>query len=182
MKQRSKRKIRSTVRAVLELLDKSADAMLVLSKGESLRRIKDLSNYYSSSMEESVGRLRRRGLVEIRETGEGTEVKITDRGRTEMLKYKLGDLNLKPQGRWDKKWRLVLFDIPEDERKKRNDLRSWLTRLGLRQMQKSVWVYPHPLDKEVRFLREVLGVPHVVKLITAESVENDEELREMFDL
>ncbi|TSC86664.1 MAG: phenylacetic acid degradation operon negative regulatory protein [Microgenomates group bacterium Gr01-1014_16] len=182
MKERTKRKIRATVRTVLELLDRTAGAMLVLSKGESLRRLKNLSYYHWSSMEESVGRLRRRGLVEVRETGEGTEVKVTDKGKTEILKYRLGDLKLKSQGKWDRKWRLVLFDVSEKERNKRNDLRIWLMRLGLKQLQKSVWVYPFPLEREVKFLREVLRVPHAVKLITAESVENDEELREMFDL
>lgn len=179
------------MRTILEILDRSTNAVMVFSKRESLRRIRGLSqmnfgyeseDYYSGSVGNSVGRLRRKGLVEVLETEGGIEVKITDKGRTEVLKYRLGDLKLKPQGKWDKKWRLVLFDVPEDVRKKRNDLRVWLTRLGLRQLQKSVWVYPYPLDKEIRFLREVLGVPHAVKLITAEPIENDGELREIFDL
>ncbi|MBI2008134.1 CRISPR-associated endonuclease Cas2 [Candidatus Amesbacteria bacterium] len=181
MKQRTKRKIRATVGTVLEVLDRSAGAFLVLGKGESIRRIKGLA-YFRSSVDDSMGRLVRRGLVEVKETGEGTEVKMTDKGRTEVLKYRLRELKLKPQERWDKKWRLVLFDVRENERRRRNDLRRWLTRLGLKQLQKSVWIYPYPLEKEMKFLREVLGVPHSVKLMTAELVENDEELREVFDL
>lgn len=181
MKQRTKRNIRATVGTILEILDRSAGAFLVLGKGESIRRIKELA-YIGSSVDDSVGRMERRGWVEVDETGEGTEVRITDRGKTEVLKYKLGELKLKSQEKWDKKWRLVLFDVPEALSRKRNDLRIWLKRLGLKQLQKSVWVFPYPLDREIRFLREVLGVPHGVKLLTAEMVENDEELREMFDL
>ena len=49
-------------------------------------------------------------------------------------------------------------------------------------MQKSVWVYPYPLEKEIKFLREILDVPHGVKLVTAEKIENDEDLRNWFDL
>ena len=61
-------------------------------------------------------------------------------------------------------------------------LRKWLLRLGLKRMQRSVFVYPFPLEREIKFFREIFGVPHGVKLVTAETIENDEDLREIFDL
>ncbi|OGC93203.1 CRISPR-associated endonuclease Cas2 [Candidatus Amesbacteria bacterium RIFCSPHIGHO2_02_FULL_47_9] len=191
MRQKTKRKLKATVRAVLAVLDKSFD-WVVFSKSESRRRLKKMSEvsaadeywkvYYASSIEDGIGRLLRRGMVEVRETQGGTEVRISDKGKTEVLKYRLAELELKAPVSWDKKWRIVMFDVAEVERRRRDELRKWLLKLGLKQIQKSVWVSPYPLDKEVRFLREVLGVPHSVKLITAERIENDEELRELFDL
>lgn len=184
--------MRATAKVLLTMLDKSADSMLVLSKSESVRRIKNLSRvsfsdewwkaYYESTVKDRLGKLERRGWVEIKETEEETEVRIKEGGRTELLKYKLSEMKLKVPEKWDKKWRLVMFDVLELERGKRDLLRKWLVRLGLKQIQKSVWIYPYPLEKEIKFLREVLKVPHGVKLITAEIIENDLELREMFDL
>ncbi len=75
-----------------------------------------------------------------------------------------------------------MFDVAEVERGRRDVLRKWLAKLGLKRLQMSVWIYPYPLESEIKFLREILGVPHGVKVILAEEVENDAELREMFDL
>src|SRR3989344_6384462 len=192
MRQRTKRKIKATAVTVLKVLDKSLGWMLVPSKSESLRRLYKLQyegimdtfwkEYYVSSVRDEVGRLKRKGLVEVRTNGDEIEVKIKSDGRTELLRYKLRELKLNEGQKWDKKWRLVLFDVVEVERGRRDELRRWLARLGLRQLQKSVWISPWPLEKEVAFLREVLGIPHGVKLITAEKIENDSELRELFDL
>jgi len=45
--------------------------------------------------------------------------------------------------KWDKKWYLVIFDIPEQLRYKRNILREKLKQLGFGQLQQSVWVSPY---------------------------------------
>ena len=45
--------------------------------------------------------------------------------------------------KWDKKWRLVIFDLPEKESGKRNALRKKLTNLGFGQWQRSVYVSPY---------------------------------------
>ena len=193
MKLRTKRKLRAGARAILNVLDKNLDWMFIPSRSETVRRLKSSQfvslageferEFYASSVRDGVGRLLRQGKVEVRDAaGGGQEVRITDRGRTEILKYKLADLKLNKQFRWDKKWRLVMFDVAEVERGRRDVLRKWLAKLGLKRLQMSVWIYPYPLESEIKFLREILGVPHGVKVILAEEVENYAELREMFDL
>ena len=47
-----------------------------------------------------------------------------------------------PQKEWDKSWYLVIFDIPEKLRGKRNILREKLKKLGFGQLQQSVWISP----------------------------------------
>lgn len=46
------------------------------------------------------------------------------------------------QKKWDRNWYLVIFDIPEKLRKKRNILREKLKELGFGQLQQSVWISP----------------------------------------
>ncbi len=174
--------------AILNFLDKKMDWTQVLSKAESYRRLKESVNisfwdeYYKSSVKNGVDKLLRKGLVEVRETEGGIMVKITDKGKTSVVKRKLEEVGIAKPAKWDSKWRMVFFDVEEPERGKRDLFRRWLVRLGLRRMQKSVWVHPYPIDREIKFLREVVGVPHGVKLVTAEKIENDENLREWFDL
>jgi phenylacetic acid degradation operon negative regulatory protein len=43
---------------------------------------------------------------------------------------------------WDRKWRLFLFDIPEQEKSKRRQLTRVLARVGCGCLQGSVWISP----------------------------------------
>lgn len=54
--------------------------------------------------------------------------------------------------RWDGKWRLVSFDIPEEEHKARRELRQELKKLGFGRMHRSVWISPHNVLRKVEEL------------------------------
>lgn len=125
--------------------------------------------------------MQRRGIVTIEENSSGTVVKITDRGKKEVLKYKWSDFKPK-SGKWDGLWRMVYFDIAEKERKRRDELRGFLKLLGMEQIQESVMVSPYDVSGEVKYLREILGIPNAVKLAVLKWIENEEELKEIFKL
>lgn len=192
MKARVKKKIRIGAKAALKILDQTLETMFLsrreMTMGKVLtRQYESLpaefwESYYPSSMKEALERLKRKGQVEVRQKGEEYEVRITERGKREVIKGKISELGIAKPEKWDGKWRMVFFDVEELNRTKRDMFRRWIVKLGLMPMQRSVYVYPYPLEREVSFLREVVGVPHGVKLVTAEKVENDGELREWFDL
>ena len=59
-------------------------------------------------------------------------------------------------------WKIVIFDIPESERRKRRWLRAVLTRLGLKRLQKSVWIGKTKLPEEfIEDLRRFRLLPFV---------------------
>lgn len=51
--------------------------------------------------------------------------------------------------KWDGWWRLIVFDIPESKRVVRNKLRRLLNKYGYGVWQKSIYLSPHPVTKEV---------------------------------
>ena len=55
--------------------------------------------------------------------------------------------------KWDSKYRVVIFDIPEKESEKRNWLRQELVLLKYGKLQKSVFVGKHPLPADL--IREI---------------------------
>jgi phenylacetic acid degradation operon negative regulatory protein len=62
--------------------------------------------------------------------------------------------------KWDKKWRLVIFDIKEKEKSLRERLRDKLKELGFGMLQKSIYISPHDLAFDVyEFLKnnQLLG-------------------------
>jgi len=84
--------------------------------------------------------------------------------------------------RWDGRWRLVFFDIPENRRPVRDYVRNILKRLGFREFQRSTWIYPHKLPG---FLAKMLADPHLRKhtrVITTSDIDYDEDLRRYFRL
>jgi hypothetical protein len=109
-------------------------------------------------------------------------VKITKRGLERALTYKLDALTIRKPNKWDYQWRVVIFDIPEKHRKLRDLFRIRLTQLGLYQFQESVYVSPYPCFDEIEFLRELYGVSFTVKYILAQKIEEDENLKDHFDL
>ena len=145
------------------------------------QRAKTWEDYFPSEVERTVGRLARKGWVEKVETKDGIKVILTEKGRKQTWIYKLEELAPK-KGIWDRKWRVVFFDVEEAKSGKRRVLRRYLGRLGFWQMQKSVWVCPYDCEDEVKYLREVLEIPSEVKWGVMERIENEEELKEVFKL
>ncbi len=91
-------------------------------------------------------------------------------------------MNVVKQEKWDGKWRLVIFDIPEDAHDKRDRLRSLLEKHGFIKFQASVFINPYPLNREaVAYLKEV-GLMPFIRIIKAEEMDSDEDLRKKFDL
>lgn len=138
--------------------------------------------YYPSSVERMVNKLYRQGIVEIKDMEGKSVVSITKKGRVEVLKYDLGQLTISKPQKWDGKWRLVIFDISNKNKKSRDIVRNKLKVMGFYKFQESVFIYPYPCEKEIQYMREVLEIPHDLKLIRADRIENERELRSIFNL
>lgn len=84
------------------------------------------------------------------------------------------------QKHWDGKWRLAIFDVPERVRDRRNFLRNELSALGFHQLQKSVWITPYALPKEFSEIIRELGLEKHFRVVIAERIEDDHDLRAIF--
>jgi len=73
-------------------------------------------------LKRTLKRLEKQKLVEIKEKDQKQVVVITNRGRKKILKYALEEIKIKKPKEWDRKWRLVCYDIPRKLSKLRNVL------------------------------------------------------------
>ncbi len=107
---------------------------------------------------------------------------LTDKGKHFVLKYNIGSLELTRFKKWDGKWRFVIFDIPEGKKAARDALRRKFNKLGMLQLQKSVFVYPFDCKKEIDFVSDFFGVANDILYLEAKVYEVDGDLKSFFNL
>ena len=84
--------------------------------------------------------------------------------------------------KWDGRWRIVIFDIPEEYVALRNRVRSILKRAGFAQLQLSVWIFPYECHELVRLIKEESHLSKYILYGVLESMENAESLKKHFKL
>jgi len=133
-------------------------------------------------LKRTLERLNKQKLIEIIPQKNKTVVKITEAGKTKILRYALEELTIEKQMPWDKKWRIVLYDIPNQSSVNRDHLRKILKNLGFLEIQKSVYLTPFPCEDQINFLRSIFGLNKYIKLITAEKIEDEKPFKDYFGL
>lgn len=122
-------------------------------------------------------------LIEYKEKDDGNVyIVLTKDGQKKALKYKLDELKIKKPEKWDKKWRIVIFDIPERYKKAREALRDKLKELRFLELQKSVFIHPYECEDEINFVVEIFDIRSFVRFLRAESFTNDEQFKLKFKL
>lgn len=126
----------------------------------------------------SAAKLARRGYLRF----EDGRYQVTKQGEKLLTLWSIDKYKLTNSKKWDEKWRLVIFDIPERKRKIRRYITDIFSQAGLYRLQDSVWVYPHNCEELIGLLKTDLGVGKDVLYVIADEIENDKYLRSHFDL
>jgi len=131
----------------------------------------------------SIRRLAKEKLLEEKILPDGSyKLILTAKGKREakILEILGNSINFKIPKRWDGKWRVVLFDIPEKDRVFRDILREHLHNLKFAKLQRSVFVSPHPFEKPIAELIEIYSAQPYVRIITAEKIDNETSMKKYF--
>jgi len=105
---------------------------------------------------------------------------LTSKGRVELIKTVIE--NKKEKLKWDGKWRGIIFDIPELNRKDRTFLRNELKWIGFKELQKSVWVFPYDIENELRTLLKLWKIDFKgdIQFILIEKMD-DKKIKKYFN-
>lgn len=133
-------------------------------------------------LRENISRLKRKGLIAFEKTDCGTVLHLTAKGRKELERLTYSKMPLQKPRRWDGRWRLVIFDIPETRKTQRNRIRSLVRGFGFFCLQDSVWVYPYDCEDMIALLKTDLRIGKDLLYIIADAIEYDRPLRLHFKL
>lgn len=135
-------------------------------------------NYKAKSV---LGRLAEKGCIEFVEENGKRRARITEKGE-QMLQLETEKTAIAKKRKWDRRWRLVIFDIPERRKNVRTKIRRFMQEYGFVRLQDSVWVYPHDCEDLVALMKVNFRIGADVLYLIVEKIEHDKHLREHFAL
>jgi len=146
-------------------------------------RQKRSKRYSDKQLKNAFYNLKKQKLIEvIREKDDKIKIRLTNKGKERIKELSIGTLTISQPKKWDKKWHMVIFDIPNKFVKAREALRKKLKELGFYQLQKSVWVYPYPCQDEILFIAEIFKIQSFINILTVEECLHDYKLRKFFEI
>ncbi|TSC92112.1 MAG: PaaX family transcrtiptional regulator [Candidatus Berkelbacteria bacterium Licking1014_96] len=107
-------------------------------------------------------------------------IELTAQGRKRLEDETLDEIKIKRRGKWDGKWRVVIFDVPEEYHSTRDLLRLRLKQLGFYRIQMSVYAYPFECAEEIRELSRRLKAKKHVLLMISEIIQNEGKIINYF--
>jgi DNA-binding transcriptional regulator PaaX len=148
-----------------------------------LRNYQTWKKYPKKKVGDTFSNLRKQGFLEIERKENQIYIRLTKEGKERAGIFQINDLKIKKPRKWDKKWRIVIFDISQLKKNYREAFRGKLKECGFYCLQKSVWVYPFECRAEIELLRDFFGLSEdELRLIVAERIGNDNKLKEIFKL
>ncbi len=135
------------------------------------------------SFNRSIYRLTKEKLLEERKLADGSfKLVLTKKGEKQARRLSLlgNSIKFKKPRKWDKKWRIVMFDIPEKDRVFRDVLREHLRELKFYKFQHSVFISPYPFEKPILELISLYQVEKYVRVIIAIKIDNEAKFRKIF--
>lgn len=133
------------------------------------------------SLEKAIITLYKSRLITERENPDGSlTMVLTDAGKEKAVTFNIDHMEIKKPKVWDRKWHLVLFDIPDKHKKAREVFRETLGKLKFYKYQESVFIYPYPCDEEINFIIEYFNIRPYVRIITATNLDNELHLKKIF--
>ena len=140
--------------------------------------------------DKSVGQRKRRSILASRERlieyglleYHGNSLHLTKKGADKLFDIERREYKLPRPERWDKKWRVLIFDIPENKKMLREKIRATLVSIGFKHLQDSVWIYPYDCEDLILLLKADFQVGKELLYLIVEKIEHEESIKEFFGL
>lgn len=139
--------------------------------------------YKKADAEKALNSFKRSKSMKLtKKEGDTYYFEITPKAKRTITRFCLEELSIKKQEKWDGIWRIVIFDIPRKANTARDAIRKKLRDLGFYHLQMSTFIYPFECEEEINFLKDYYGLGNQVRLIGANYIDSDNDLKKIFQL
>lgn len=144
------------------------------------KAIEGILTYTRARILENLRRLRMQKHIAFNENDPRSPIVLTEKGMIQLLRLRWKERIHGSTKRWDYLWRMIIFDIPEEERSTRVRLRRTLQDSGFFQLQKSVFITPFACEKEVEELCELWQLQRCAHVFVTASLGSAEKRARIF--
>ncbi len=117
------------------------------------------SNKSAQEMRACLRYMKYNQLILINNSG---ELSITAKAKKRLDRAEIEHIFVTKPKIWDKKWRLVLYEIPENKKSQRDAFASKMKQLGFRSLKNSVLVYPFDCQTEIDKIVQYYGITNYI--------------------
>ena len=179
MKDETKEIVKLTAKELFfGFFDSAVSLLSVFDRHKTYRR--SINQYFEereidhSNFKEKIYYLKKVGLIKTFIAGKETYAELTSKGLEQVVWHNFGQRERPVQ--WDGRFRLIIFDIPEEKHYLRDIIRCKIEKLGFIQIQKSVYVYPFECKEEINALCYFTGAKEFLKYMIADIIEGEEDI------
>lgn len=150
----------------------------------SLIRLLQEFGHNEQAVRAAISRMSKQGWVKARKKGNRSYYYLTKRGINRIQEAGRRIFKLHHE-KWDGKWRMLLYTIPEEKRHIRDELRKELVWSGFGMLQSGFWISPNSLERQVDDLIEKYDIRQYVHFFISAyrgPHENKQLVRECWDL
>lgn len=136
-----------------------------------------------SSIRGAALRMVQQDFFQVRKIGNNSYYSLTSKGKRTMLDG-FTRVYATRNYKWDGRWRILTYSVPEEKRDLRNQIRKELSLMGFGLISHGTWASPNPVEKQVMELIEDYHLEQYVILFSASSVvshSNEDLIRRGWD-
>ena len=115
-------------------------------------------------------------------TWEGRKLRLSNKGESVLRTLEAREYAIQKPRRWDRKWRVLIFDIPEYRKGTRDKIRYTLQTIGFVHLQHSVWIYPYDCEDLITLLKADFRIGRDMLYMIVDSLEGDATIKKRFGL
>jgi len=159
-----------------------ATVLVLPGMGIIFKLLKPRTTYERKRIFQAVKRMENNELL-IRQIKNGVEkLVLTPKGHTRLTEYRMDDLKISEVKKWDGKWRILMFDIPEVKSKVRREVSFKIKDIGMKAIQDSVFVSPFPCWEQLEIISQHYFVKKYFIYFEADTYEGVDNLLQYFKL
>jgi len=182
-KESSRRKKRADIqRIILATISKASVMTVELLAPGVMEVMEDLGlmpkKRQPDIIKRSQSRMIERGLL----LWDNRRLRLTPKGERRLRLIEARDFQFKKPKKWDGRWRVLIFDIPETRKNLRERMRATLRAVGFVRLQDSVWIFPYPCEDLVTLLKADFKIGRDMLYMIVDTLELDAPIRAKFGL
>lgn len=146
----------------------------------SAKKLINIRENDRSNFSDKVKYLKRHGLIQTFVENKEEYIEITKSGIDKIDHLQEDMRQISRPDKWDGKWRVVLFDIPNSKKVNRDMLRMKILKLGFIKVQESIYVYPFECTKEISAICSRLDISQYVLIMVSDIIQGENQIVDRF--